>query len=462
LTGLLLAACGSSATAHQEMLRLPLYAGDGSLPEGVMLPARYRVSTPIGVASMLNAGLMKFGPDLHVIPDLAVSIPTISSGGRSYTFTVRQDAHFSDGTRCTAADIETAWVHALQDPRRSPLVWQYLGNIKGAGAVSRHDSNTLSGVTIRHRWTIRIRLQHRDALFLDKLAFPTTAAAKYRPGGGVLGMGPWVITGTDTHGATILRPRRHYYGGPLALKGVLLVPVPSVARALDLYRKNDLDAALVPAGAMASNSTRSDFHTSPSLDAYYAVAPESAGPALDALLASRSDQLDLSPVVKSMTGLVPPSIPDYVGASASIDTSVRRLPRLGEVRIAPPANAAESTIVRALSALWKPRHGAPTVWIKHASFLMPDPGRWIGLAATRTSSGWFHRKLATAGTLTLDPVSRMAIYDALESYALSRGLLVPIGSGNIGYLVKPRVQTLEVTPLGLMPENNSWAIVNAS
>jgi hypothetical protein len=163
-----------------------------------------------------------------------------------------------------------------------------------------------------------------------------------------------------------------------------------------------------------------------------------------------------------MTGLVPPSIPDYVGASASIDTSVRRLPRLGEVRIAPPANAAESTIVRALSALWKPRHGAPTVWIKHASFLMPDPGRWIGLAATRTSSGWFHRKLATAGTLTLDPVSRMAIYDALESYALSRGLLVPIGSGNIGYLVKPRVQTLEVTPLGLMPENNSWAIVNAS
>jgi hypothetical protein len=56
----------------------------------------------------------------------------------------------------------------------------------------------------------------------------------------------------------------------------------------------------------------------------------------------------------------------------------------------------------------------------------------------------------------------MAIYDALESYALSRGLLVPIGSGNVGYLVKPRVQTLEVTPLGLMPENNSWAIVNAS
>jgi ABC-type oligopeptide transport system substrate-binding subunit len=426
------------------------------------MPARYSVSTPIGVASMFNAGLMKFGPDLHVIPDLAVSIPTISSGGRGYTFTVRQDARFADGSRCTAAAIEASWVHALQDPRRSPLVWQYLGDIEGAGTVSRHDADTLSGVTIRHRWTIRIRLQHRDASFLDKLAFPTASVVKYLPGGRVLGMGPWALVGLDSRGSTILRPRRHYYGGPLTLQEVVLVPVLSVPRGLDLYRRNGLDAAAVPPEALAADNTRSDFHTSPALDAYYAIAPRSAGPALDDLLSATSQDVHLSPVVSSMTGLVPPSIPDYVGASTTIDTTVKHLPALGQVRIAPPADAAEKTIEQSLSTMWTPHANGPTVWIKHASFLLPDPGRWIGLASTRTTSRWFHSQLATAETLTLDPVTRMQIYNNLENYALSRGLLVPIASGNVGYLVKPRVQTLEITPLGLMPENNNWAIVSVS
>jgi hypothetical protein len=459
---LTLVACGPSHTsAHQDMLRLPLYTRTGHLEPGVTDPARFRVSTPIATASLLNAGLMKFGPDLHVIPDLAVSIPTISSGGKSYTFTIRQDARFADGTPCTGATVRAAWVHALRARHRSPLVWQYLGNILGAGPVSRGLASTLSGVRVTHRLTIRITLNHPDATFLQKLAFPPTAVVKYRTGR-IFGLGPWGLAGRTPDGEILLRPRRHYYGGPLVLRSVALIPVASPARALELYRKNALDAALVPATSFALEAGSDEFHTSPSLDAYYALAPAAAGSALNLALSGSNGSNTLSPSIAQMTGLIPPSIPDYVSSSTPFPSAARRISALGHIVPTPPVDPAEMDLARELTRYWKPRSDAPVVRIVHASFLLPDPGRWISLALPRTRSRWFRYELKTANTLTLDPVSRMGIYNTLETWVLRHGYLVPLASGTIGFVIKPRVQSLQVTPVGLMPENNNWTVVSVS
>jgi hypothetical protein len=53
----------------------------------------------------------------------------------------------------------------------------------------------------------------------------------------------------------------------------------------------------------------------------------------------------------------------------------------------------------------------------------------------------------------------MNLYGEAEQWALSQGFVVPLASGSIGYLVRPTVQNLLVTPVGIMPQNNNWTLV---
>jgi hypothetical protein len=56
----------------------------------------------------------------------------------------------------------------------------------------------------------------------------------------------------------------------------------------------------------------------------------------------------------------------------------------------------------------------------------------------------------------------MALYESLEAWILERGFVVPLASGKTAYLLKSRVQGLQVTPLGIMPDNANWALVSVS
>jgi hypothetical protein len=55
----------------------------------------------------------------------------------------------------------------------------------------------------------------------------------------------------------------------------------------------------------------------------------------------------------------------------------------------------------------------------------------------------------------------MAAYGRLETWALQRGVIVPLASGKLSYLTRPEVESLQVTPVGVMPDNNNWSTVNA-
>ena len=130
MTPFAVAGCGSSAAKARSTLRLPLY-GWPSSPD----PALVNGESERLLAGMLYSGLVKFSPDLHVIPDLAVSIPTISLDGRSYVFTIRQDARFTDGSHCRASDVAFSLSRALSPDVDSAPARKLLGNIVGARQV---------------------------------------------------------------------------------------------------------------------------------------------------------------------------------------------------------------------------------------------------------------------------------------------------------------------------------------
>jgi hypothetical protein len=163
-----------------------------------------------------------------------------------------------------------------------------------------------------------------------------------------------------------------------------------------------------------------------------------------------------------LSTLVPPSVPDYVSSPPQVDAPPQTPIDVGKVWPDTPTNAAEVKLVHALNDQWKPTARGRQVPVIHRSFLLPDPGRWVSIALSQTSSTWFMRRLSKAQTLTDDPVSRMGDYGDLETWVLSQGYVIPLASGTIAFLVKSRVQGMQVTPLGIMPDNNSWPLVSVS
>lgn len=462
-----LTAC-SAPSRHPGILRLPLY-----MPDRALDPALASNPVQIQLASMLYSGLMKFSPDLHVIPELAVSIPTISDNGRVYTFTIRHDARFADGHPCRARDVAYSIARALHIG--APVDRRYLGDIKGAAAVESGRRDTLSGVRILGPLTLEIRLRHPDADFLQKLAFPPSwvvdrRVVSFKPLRNwplrPTGTGPWTVRTRAADGTLTLTPRRHFYGGPLQLHSLILVPVSDESGALALYRKSAVDVAQLQADAVATYAGKGDFHQSAGLDTYYAELQGEDALSLDVRL-NRSRLLrGLEPLLSPLNAIVPPAVPDYVpsGATRSAGDPQSQAP----VHVLMP-KASDPTVRRLgnnLARQWNQgsARGGPSVSARlfHSSFTLPSPDVWLRLVLPRTDSPWYRYELSTAGRLTNDPVTRMAIYQTCERWALNRGLLVPLASGTVSYLIKPSVQGLQVTPLGIMPDNDDWQSVQVT
>ena len=442
----------------ENTLRLPWYGSPQHFDAGIFDPARASSATPMYVSSLLNAGLVKFSPDLHVIPELAVSIPTISASGRTYTFTIRQDARYADGTPCTAADVAYSLARALSPAEHAPLAVQYLGGIKGATQVEQGRARTLSGVRILHRLTVQIRLTAPDATFLQKLAFPVAAIIS-RHGSG--GLGPFTRVKSSVSTTLEFVPRHNYFGDPIQIDSVKLLAVRNAAAGLEMFRKGLLDAAWVPPIGMSAFASRVDFSGSTALDGYYAVAPPTEGRQLAANLDRTRLLQGAGPALTPLESIVPPTVPDYVSSPPALDgsTGSRTAMPPVQLRVAQPGDRLSQKLREALKQQWSTTPRADhTVWIVHATFLLPDPGRWLA-TMPRVVPSWYTSDLAQANALTNDPVTRMTDYSSVENWSLSKGIIIPLASGTLGYLTRSTVHNLEVTATGLMPTNNNWSTV---
>src|SRR6266567_3331892 len=103
--GVLVAACGGTSTAGtglaaDQTLRFPSDSAIGTLD-----PAQINAETDVEIYQNLFDGLLKFDDKLNVVPDIATSLPTISSDGMTYTFKLNPKAKFSNGHAVKASDF---------------------------------------------------------------------------------------------------------------------------------------------------------------------------------------------------------------------------------------------------------------------------------------------------------------------------------------------------------------------
>ena len=130
--------------------------------------------------TLTNDGLLGYGRSggaegYRVVPDLAVALPGVSDGGRTYAFRLRPGIRYSTGALVRPADIRRGIDRALLAPG---LGSNFVGIVGAARCVAAPRRCDLAKgiVTDTARNTVVINLTHPDPDFMYKLALPTADA----------------------------------------------------------------------------------------------------------------------------------------------------------------------------------------------------------------------------------------------------------------------------------------------
>jgi len=109
-----------------------------------------------------------------IIPGLAKSLPKVTDGGKTYTFTLRPGLHYSNGVPIKASDVPRALERDLKIPwQAASFISAY---IQGGMAYANGNAKTISGVVANDKTgTIAVHLVAPFAPIVDVFALPGTA-----------------------------------------------------------------------------------------------------------------------------------------------------------------------------------------------------------------------------------------------------------------------------------------------
>ncbi|MCZ2110936.1 MAG: peptide ABC transporter substrate-binding protein [Dehalococcoidia bacterium] len=307
----------------------------GDDPATVLDPIQVRDDNTAQYVLEIFDGLVTLGLDLKVQPDIAKSW-AISPDGKTYTFHLRDDVVFHDGSRrVTAADFKYSIERAADPKNGSPTVTLYLGNIVGLKDRFNNKANDVAGVKVINDTTVEIDLVQPAEFFLAELTYPVAFVVDKNqierdprnwtrhPNG----TGPFKLT-TYTPGQTILLTRNdRYHLGAAKLDAVdfELGGGSIVTR----YENNELHISVVPPielGDVKSGKSplAKDYHPQPEMAINYMAFNIHQAPFDDVnvrrAMAMAVDRDNINKVLlfdsqRVADGILPPEMPGY---SASV------------------------------------------------------------------------------------------------------------------------------------------------
>ncbi|MFL5626781.1 MAG: ABC transporter substrate-binding protein [Ktedonobacteraceae bacterium] len=228
---------------------------------------------------MIYTGLVQLDDKLQVQPQLAQSWD-VSADGTAYTFHLRRNLQFSDGTPLTSADVAYSIDRALQPTTKSTVAPIYLSLIKDSDKLLAGfiPTFTLIGDSLLtpDSHTIVIIIKKRAPYFLSMLTYPCsyvvekhlidtykTAFTDHLSEGG--SSGPFKI-GRYTRGQEIdFVANPHYYGPKPQLSKVIFPFYQQPDNAYHAYQLGQVDTSGVPISTFASDKKRKDFYQVPQL-----------------------------------------------------------------------------------------------------------------------------------------------------------------------------------------------------
>ena len=85
--------------------------------------------------------------------DLCIEMPSATDDGTSYTFKIRKDVKFHDGSKLTAQDVKYSWDRVQKPETKSPYTFVF-DDIKGAKEAQEGKAPGISGVRVVDDYTL--------------------------------------------------------------------------------------------------------------------------------------------------------------------------------------------------------------------------------------------------------------------------------------------------------------------
>jgi len=273
---LLLAACGSngsggnairtlSSTPRLAAHQVLSFPNVGIADSGSLDPAQGPDPNTSLIVTMVYSGLVTLDAQSNVIADQATW--DISTNNKVYTFYLKPDIFFSDGTPVTAQNYVYTLTRALLPAVNSPIAAYYEGPIVGANNVMSGKAKTLTGVKALNAQTLQITLMQPTPYFLylltNPIFFPINPQmiAAYGQTDWVnnvadeaIGTGPFMIKEWDHNVKMVLLPNPYYYGAKTTLTEVDMFFVNDPSIAFQSYRSGqyNFDWNIQPSDQLAA------------------------------------------------------------------------------------------------------------------------------------------------------------------------------------------------------------------
>ncbi|SHG84504.1 peptide ABC transporter substrate-binding protein [Cognatishimia maritima] len=213
-----------------------------------------------GIVRDLFEGLYNQDGNGKSVPGVALG-HTVSDDNMTYTFTLRQDAKWSDGNPVTAHDFVYAWKRAVTPELASPYAWYMeLMSIKnGAEIIAGEMGPDALGVSASDDHTLVVELSQPLPYFADMVAHATTFPApkwaieahgnEWTRPENIVGNGAFVLTEHVPKERTVRERNAMYWDNEnTVLDKVVSLVIGDDAQALTRYRAGELDKTDIPAG----------------------------------------------------------------------------------------------------------------------------------------------------------------------------------------------------------------------
>jgi oligopeptide transport system substrate-binding protein len=470
-------------------------------------PALIRDAEGAFLARQVFRGLVTLTDDLEIVPELASKIE-ISADRLVYTFHLRDNAVFHDGTPITSASV-VASLNRAADPAltdghgESLPAAMYLIDIEGTAERLAGESDTISGVRAIDQSTLEIRLRAPTVTFLYKLAGSCSLIVDVdsidsqewwsEPNGS----GPFVLEELNS-GMIVLRGFDNFYSGAPGLDEVRILQGSAVAQPLNLYERGQIDLTETPFYSLdrvlwPSDPLHDDLVIVQQLSSTYLLINPNHPPFDDinvrkaiahAIDRDKFVRIGMDDKVLAASGIVPPGIlgRDWPAESFDYDLDAARafLDAAGELELSPTIYGGLAATIKlaverdlglnidVIVAEW-PLFSSKLTSRSMPAFVLswiadyPDPSNFIDSMFHSGSPdnyiGYSNPdvdNLLDQAAVEADEAARTTLYLEAQQIVVDDAVLIPLYHDVSHMLVKSHVQGLVVSPAGILSLEHVW------
>ena len=454
----MVAGCGAPPGEANTLRR-----GNGGDP-GTLDPAMAQDEYAFNVLADLYEGLVAYGPDGALRPGTAERWD-VSADRRTYTFVLREDARWSDGTPLVAADFVRSILRASAAETAAPLGFLL---------------DPVDSIHAENDRTLVIRLAEPTPHFLSVLAMAIAMPTKDGGARGGISNGAYVFD--DWRPGELLRVKRnpaYHASSDVAFDAVEYYPISDPTNELMRYRAGELDLTMtVPTASLdrLREEHAAELRIAPRLAVYYLALDLTEPPLIDpAVRKALSRAIDREALVQLIGrgeqpayGFVPDGLAGYEPAryewqnesAATLDSglSVTLLYDTGDIH---------EKIALAVASMWQDKLGIDVVLEKREwkYFLESRDLRedWDVMRFAWTGDyahpGTFLDLFLTGSPMNLpgyaspefDRLLRAGQFAEAEARLLADYPVIPLYFYVSKHLVSPRIRGFEDNPLDIHP-----------